>query len=68
MHPRLWWPASLLLVCLACESVPRKAHETEHYGFISDDSDYVWARGVHGLPSSHPGTWMTSSTACAPPS
>lgn len=45
MHPKRWWPASLLLVCLACESAPRKAHETEHYGFISDDSDYVWARG-----------------------
>jgi len=39
------WPTLLLLLCIACKGPPRKAQETEHYGFIGDDSDYVWARG-----------------------
>jgi len=45
MRPRHRWPAPLLIALLACEGSPRKARETEHYGFISTDSDYVWARG-----------------------
>jgi hypothetical protein len=34
-----------LSVVLGCASAPRKVQETEFYGFIEDESDYVWAQG-----------------------
>lgn len=39
------WLALMLLPGLACGGRARKAQETENYGYISDDSDYVWAQG-----------------------